>query len=200
MPQDDYDEVRFPVPRAALLEAYSHIPLRDLPRGIRNNNPGNIDYNERTLWIGLANPPVEMGVPHPRFARFIHPEYGIRAICRLLVTYQVKHRLYTVSAILNRYAPARENDTPAYVTSVAQKLGVDPVQTSISVRDRGVMHPLILAIIAHENGMQPYRDEVIENALDMADIAPEPPASVLAASRSSPSWRDRLLSLFGRKK
>jgi hypothetical protein len=30
--------------------------LDKIPRGIRNNNPGNIEYNPNTKWQGLASP------------------------------------------------------------------------------------------------------------------------------------------------
>lgn len=37
-------------------------------RGIRNNNPGNIDFNPLNAWLGQIG--LEVGVAKPRFARF----------------------------------------------------------------------------------------------------------------------------------
>ena len=50
------------------------------PRGIRNNNPGNIEHNG-TNWQGMDNPPHD-----GRFIRFVTPQYGIRAMARVLTT------------------------------------------------------------------------------------------------------------------
>lgn len=55
------------------------------PRGIRNNNPGNIDFNSRNNWQGQLG--VETG---GRFAIFDTPENGIRALGKLLINYRGK--------------------------------------------------------------------------------------------------------------
>ncbi len=57
-------------------------------RGIRNNNPGNIDYNQRNAWQGQLG--LGLGVTKPRFARFDTPENGIRALGKLLLAYRGK--------------------------------------------------------------------------------------------------------------
>ena len=54
-------------------------------RGIRNNNPGNIDRNA-TKWQGMADKQDD-----PRFIVFTSPQYGIRAMARVLLTYQSKY-------------------------------------------------------------------------------------------------------------
>ncbi len=56
------------------------------PRSVRNNNPGNIDFNPRNTWQGQLG--LEIGVAKPRFARFDDPENGIRALGRLLINYR----------------------------------------------------------------------------------------------------------------
>jgi hypothetical protein len=93
-----------------------------LPRGIRNNNPLNIEAG-----------PFTQGLPgftgsDGRFARFQSPEQGIGAANSLLDTYQNKYGLNTVADIIARWAPAGENDTRGYVSSVAGRMGVDPNQ------------------------------------------------------------------------
>ncbi len=52
-----------------------------MTRGIRNNNPGNIDHNPKNKWQGQLqhDPKIEK-----RFCRFESPEYGIRALMKLL--------------------------------------------------------------------------------------------------------------------
>ena len=150
-------------------------------RGVRNNNPGNIDYRPSDPWQGLADPPIEQGVAKPRFARFETPAYGIRALARTLITYQDKHGIDTVRGIINRWAPPVENDTGAYVRAVATHVGVDPDQ-HIDVHQFGTMHPLVEAIIHHENAGYAYPDTVIREALHMAGI--EPPKKPIAASKT----------------
>ncbi len=62
----------------------------DLPRGIRNNNAGNVEYSPANKWLGLADNPSD-----GRYCRFNHPRYGIRAFVLLLLKYQTEYRLKT---------------------------------------------------------------------------------------------------------
>lgn len=135
-------------------------------RGLRNNNPGNIDFNPRNKWTGQTGIEVHSSA---RFATFSEPVFGIRAIARLLVTYQQKHKLMSVFGLINRWAPVVENDTNSYVHAVARKLGVG-IRDNINVKDRKTMDVLVKAIILHENGSQPYSDAVVNRALDLAGI------------------------------
>lgn len=130
-------------------------------RGIRNNNPGNIDYNA-TKWLGQLphDPKIE-----PRFCRFKDPVYGIRALCKLILTYNRKYGINTVAGIITRWAPSVENNTAAYIAQVARACQVDSTE-EISVQD---MLPYIVpAIIRHENGSQPYSADTIARAIAMA--------------------------------
>lgn len=134
-------------------------------RGIRNNNPGNIDYNKNNNWRGQAG--IEEGVTNPRFARFDTPENGIRALAKLLLNYQRLHKLNTVRGIINRWAPPVENVTSAYVAACARALGVAADEV-INLSDRRLLKLLTVAIIRHENGSQPYSDFVIDAGVNEA--------------------------------
>lgn len=131
------------------------------PRGIRNNNPGNIELGDP--WQGLSGQQTD-----GRFAQFNSPEYGIRAMGRVLNTYQTKHGLKTPREIIARWAPAGENNVGAYVNSVARHSGLDPDQPVNLSRDGG---RLVAAMIQHENGQQPYSEEVISRGLQMAGFS-----------------------------
>lgn len=120
--------------------------MNKIPRGIRNNNPGNIDRTAER-WIGMAAD--QSG--DSRFVVFESPEYGIRALMRLLVTYQDRHGLKTVRQIINRWAPPVENNTSAYVNQVAAALGVGPDE-EINTLDRATNEAMTRAIIRHECG------------------------------------------------
>lgn len=132
-----------------------------LPRGIRNHNPGNIDRNT-TRWDGMSADQSD-----PRFVVFSAPEYGIRALAKVLLTYQRKHGLNTVATIIGRWAPPSENDTAAYVDHVAAKLGVG-IDVPIRLDDAPVLTKLVAAIIAHENANYAYPDDVVRAGIDLA--------------------------------
>lgn len=132
------------------------------PRGIRNNNPGNIRWGDD--WRGLI-PDAER--TDKSFCQFISPEYGIRAMIIILRNYQRKYGLKTVTDIINRWAPPVENNTLAYINSVAKEIGVDPA-AEINVLDRRIMIKLLAAIIKHENGLQPYGFDVFVKTIDLA--------------------------------
>jgi len=135
------------------------------PRGVRNCNPGNIRKSSEP-WRGLA-PADEQ--TDPSFFRFQTPEWGIRALAVILRTYQTKHGLKTVKAIIGRWAPPVENDTGAYAAAVAKAVGV-AVDEPIRLDDTDNMRGMVLAIIRHENGEQPYSMDVINHGLLLAGI------------------------------
>lgn len=135
----------------------------DLPRGIRNNNPGNVEHSPKNNWLGLANPPSD-----GRYCRFTNPQYGVRAMLWLLLTYQTKYRLKTIKQIIERYAPRQDkNATDEYIDHVAKKAGVK-ANEAISLRDFKTAVAVITAMIEFENGIkQPYPDEMIETAIGL---------------------------------
>lgn len=139
-----------------------------LPRGVSNNNPGNIEWGDP--WQGLV--PVNERTD-PRFAQFTTPAYGIRALARTLITYQDKYGIRTVTGAINRWAPPVENDTGAYVRAVQKAVGGDIVD----MHDYKSLRPLVEAIIKHENGIGPlknantwYDSDTIDEGLRMAGV------------------------------
>ena len=128
-------------------------------RGIRNNNPGNIRKSS-DRWRGLA---AEQ--PDAEFFTFTTPIYGIRALGKVLRNYQTRHGLKTVREIINRWAPPSENITSAYVAAVAAQTGI-PADATIDVNQH--IFSLTSAIIKHENGINPYPAELIQQGLSLA--------------------------------
>ena len=133
------------------------------PRGIRNHNPGNIRHGQN--WQGL-NP--EGRNIDPAFCVFKSPVFGIRALAKVLMNYKKIHGLNTVRQIISRYAPPNENQTKAYIQTVAQQIGVYP-DTVIDIEERGILTVFIKAVIRMENGIQPYSDEVIQQGIDLCE-------------------------------
>lgn len=131
--------------------------MTDIPRGIRNNNPGNLKRN-KTKWDGLAAVQND-----PTFFTFVDAVYGIRAMARILRTYRSRHLLLSVDQIINRWAPHTENPTLEYVDFVSKRLGVKPWD-DLSFHDDQVAD-LIEAIIHMENGQVPYERKVILNGI-----------------------------------
>ena len=137
--------------------------MNQKPRGIRNNNPGNIRHGQN--WQGL-NP--EGRNIDPAFCVFKEPKYGIRALAKVLINYKKIHGLNTVRQIISRYAPPNENQTNAYIKTVAEQIGVYP-DTIINIEERGVLTVFIKAVIRMENGIQPYSDEVIQQGIELCE-------------------------------
>lgn len=80
-------------------------------RGLRNKNVYNIRYNNLNKWIGLV------GKDKDGFCIFDTHEHGCRAAVILLRNY-LRKGINTPAKIISRFAPASENDTNAYISSV----------------------------------------------------------------------------------
>lgn len=150
---------------------------KKLPRGVRNANPGNLEWGDK--WQGLEKKTPDKD---PRFAVFTKPTWGIRAIARTLITYQDKYGIRTVQGAINRWAPPVENNTASYVGQVAKAAGVSPTQ-KVDFQNFAVLKPVVEAIIRHENGdpakygQKPYSninewydDDTITEALKLAGV------------------------------
>ncbi|EMF7563562.1 lytic transglycosylase domain-containing protein [Serratia marcescens] len=137
-------------------EPDQHAQSAGTPRGIRNNNPGNIDY------VGQAGATLER--PGGRFARFETAFDGLKAMARQLLRYfdgkTTGRRLQTISEIISTWAPGNENNTAAYIKRLSDMMGVSP-NARLNLRDPSTMSALMGGIIHHENGRNPYSGEVI---------------------------------------
>lgn len=137
------------------------------PRGVRNNNPGNIDRTA-TVWQG-EDRSDEARAQESRFCVFTSAQYGFRALAKVLQTYRKRHGLTTVRGIIDRWAPPVENDTDAYVRQVARAVGVLPDDV-VDVRVMAFAFPIAKAIAKHENGGDFWTDSVIRKGLEMAGV------------------------------
>lgn len=146
--------------------------MPQVTRGVRNNNPGNIDYNPRNQWQGQLAPDPAI---EKRFARFDTAENGIRALAKLLLAYRSKNGMPgvggpgidTVREVISRWAPGGENDTESYIKAVATGVGVQPDQP-IDIRNFRTLIALTTGIIQHENGAMPYSEQVIATGVQRA--------------------------------
>ena len=136
-----------------------------LPRGIRNNNPGNIRLT-KIKWQGQRAAQFD-----PAFVEFESPVYGLRALMKVLLTYYNKYGLDTVQSIINRWAPPVENATDHYAAHVAHRLNVKRTE-ALNLHDPKMLISLTQAIVLHENGWPPrdrpkfwYAQKIYEAAL-----------------------------------
>jgi len=126
------------------------------PRGIRNNNPGNIEFGEFAKSMGATG-------SDGRFAIFDTPEAGLAALAGLMRRYGRKG-IDTVQGIVSRFAPPNENNTGAYVAGVASRLGIAP-NAHLNLTDPAVLANLLANITQIENGRNPYSSDLIRHAV-----------------------------------
>lgn len=113
----------------------------NLPRGLRNNNPGDIRAGE--AWQGMV------GTDDAGFVIFSDISWGIRAMATDLLN-KINKGENTITQIVAIYAPSSENDTQAYITAVSQDMGIDP--DTVLPMDQPTFHSLVRAIMNHELG------------------------------------------------
>jgi hypothetical protein len=132
-----------------------NMEAKQRPRGIRNNNPGNI-RDSSTRYVGEVKPGEDTD---PLFKQFINIAYGYRAMFMVLSTYYKKHGLKTVRAWISRWAPPTENHTVAYINEVCKRSCLDPDQ-EIDLNDEKSFTAIVAAMSAVENGIEPDANEV----------------------------------------
>lgn len=120
--------------------------MTQTPRGLRNNNPGNIRLS-RTPWQGEVRPSKDAS-----FCQFKTMAYGYRALIKLLQNYHNLHRCRTMSDYINRWAPPTENNTSGYIKRVCSELQV-PASYVPDVNDKSTMCAFAAAISLVENGV-----------------------------------------------
>jgi len=111
------------------------------PRGIRNNNLGNIRYGKFAQQNGAT------GKDSGGFAIFSSMADGMKAAMTLLGTYLRTGR-DTIEKVISSWAPGSENNTAAYIAAVEKATGL-----KANARLSGKDIPNVAdAIFSHENG------------------------------------------------
>ncbi len=142
------------------------IAIQTTARGITNNNPGNIRIGQN--WNGQIG-------SDGQFVIFKSPEYGIRALGKIIKTYQIKYHLYTISQMISKWSPPNENNTQKYINFVAKKLNVSAIEPLHLFDSNGrhlnekLLIEFINAIIQSENSSNPYSQQTIQTAVSMID-------------------------------
>ena len=123
----------------------------NLPRGLRNNNPGNIRRNSDVFQGEKTSSDKE-------FKQFKSMAYGYRAIFKILSNYYRNYKLDTIRKIIGRWAPENENDTDAYIK--ADYAGI-PADDPININDREQMIRIVAGMSKVENGREADMSDVI---------------------------------------
>lgn len=139
-----------------------------LPRGIANNNPGNIRKGN-DKWHGLSAVQFDKS-----FCTFDDAKWGIRAIIKIIQNYyRLNANTDTIRAIIDKWAPPVENDTGSYVDHVSEIVGVSP-DDEINLMDKTILTKIAQGITLHENGHSEnentywYPDSTFAEAVDLA--------------------------------
>ncbi len=125
-----------------------------LPRGLRNNNPGNIRRSGNN-WKGKLPAGGD-----PSFEVFVDMAHGYRALMVNLRTYMTRHGLTTLEGLLTRWAPPVENDTRAYINAVVKLTGFTPNEQLRP--DKRTLTSLAAAISRVENGVDACLEDIEE--------------------------------------
>ena len=126
----------------------------NLPRGYRNNNPGNIRINS-DLFQGEIRPSKDNS-----FKQFETMAYGYRAVFRIFSNYYRNYKLDTIRKMIGRWAPENENDTKAYIKAVSDYAGI-PADDPININDREQMIRIVAGMSKVENGREAEMSDVI---------------------------------------
>lgn len=127
---------------------------KKIPRGLRNNNPGNIRING-DLFQGEIRPSKDKS-----FKQFETMAYGYRAVFRILSNYHKNYRLDTIRKMIGRWAPENENDTEAYIKAVSDYAGI-PADDPVDINDREQMIRIVAGMSKVENGREADMSDVI---------------------------------------
>ncbi len=125
-------------------DAYGTMPKSSDPRGIRNNNPGNLNF------VGQEGASKEGG-DNGRFAVFPSMAHGISALYKQLQLY-FRRGINTISSIVNKYAPAGDgNDVASYISALVNATGKG-ANDALDAGDTPTIARLMKGIVDHENG------------------------------------------------
>ena len=141
-----------------------------LPRGLRNNNPGNIRYSSANDWRGKvpysqnSDYNCTSGKEEKAFEQFSEYKYGVRAMVVLIKNYIIRGN-DSIRSLVSKYAPSTENDTLGYIDFVSEKTGIG-VDEKLSTTKRTIKK-IVLAMAQKESGSNAISSSQFEQAWKM---------------------------------
>lgn len=122
-----------------------------LPRGLRNNNPGNLRRlppinGKPQMWNGEV--PYHLS-KDSSFSQFYDLKHGIRAKFRDIIT-DYRKGLNTITLLINEFAPPNENDTVKYISVLVRETGLSALVKFELTQE--ILISIAKAILLMENG------------------------------------------------
>lgn len=130
------------------------VESRGAPVGIENNNPGNIRFNKNNKWAGQDG-------QNKGFCKFSAPEYGVRAVYKIIDKKDGK----TVRQIISAYAPPSENSVDNYLKVVKRESGMNAGEV---VNSKIEKEKLVRAILIMESGKGKISENDIAKGIRLA--------------------------------
>lgn len=130
---------------------------RSTPRGVRLNNPGNIEKS--------VTADGKITSYDSRFAAFSTPEHGIAAMSNLIGgSKYIGGGVDTLAKVISKYAPSNENDTGAYIANISKATGI-AANEKLDWTNQEVQFKVIKSMIQLEQGEMPYSDKQIRDGI-----------------------------------
>ena len=123
------------------------------PRGLRDNNPGDLEQPPGTSWAGTV------GMDGP-FVIFADTTWGLRALAKDLIN-NINEGYDTINSLISKFAPPSENNTDAYIAAVSADTSID-AGTQLGT-DPDTITSLMRAIVNHELG-DSYSQQYVPDA------------------------------------
>ena len=165
---------------------YRNSSAAGMPRGLRDNNPGDLTPPPSGAWNG------QIGLDGP-FSIFSDTILGLRALAMDIANNVTLDGNNTITLLITKYAPPFQNDTAAYISSVARDTGLgpdDPIPQT-----QAYLAALMRAIINKELGGNWSSNYVPDS--DIAAGIAAMPAPLLSSFVSGPSIVDQNPNAFG---
>jgi hypothetical protein len=135
----------------------SFLGMSNAPRGIRNNNPGNLVLTNEA-WNGKI--PNAQNTDQ-RFEQFYKLPYGYRAMIKLLINYIDRFGRNTITKIIQEW----DLGNPSYISFLVQETGFSDNQ--VLQTDKATIKALAQAIDRMENRAYYLTDARFETAYNL---------------------------------
>ena len=136
--------------RGALVVADVTDAIANVARGLRNNNPGNVELTSpATQWVGWVGAAEQTDRSYVQMRTMAA---GVRMALTVFRNYQKLYGLKNIGQLIARWAPPATNDTAAYVADVVARVGVG-AGVPIDLRNRDTAFAFLRAVFRHENGV-----------------------------------------------
>lgn len=153
---------------------------QSLPRGLRNNNPLNLEGGDTTA--------------DGRFGQYPTMEAGVAANAKQLLINQDTHGLTTIAGQIGRWSPTSDptnasGSTANYIKSVSTEMGMGP-NDKLDLHDPGTMGRMVTAMARVENGGKtPDQDAIgrgVATATGTQFAGPGVPTAASVAAQKPP--------------